>query len=182
MKEKIFGPDVEMEDSKKEKDNKVIIYVAGGVILIIGIILLLVIILKKGENKQNNTNNKRPIEFNENTLKKYKTPFYYYNTSLLEKTIETCLNITKKNNIKIHFSLKSNFNDKILKILSSYKEIGADCVSGGEVNLALKYFKPESIVFAGIGKTDEEIEEAVDNNIFCLNVESIEELDNLNEI
>jgi diaminopimelate decarboxylase len=101
---------------------------------------------------------------------------------LLEQTLETCLNITKKNNIKIHFSLKSNFNDKILKILSSHKEIGADCVSGGEVNLALKYFKPESIVFAGIGKTDEEIEEAVDNNIFCLNVESIEELDNLNEI
>jgi diaminopimelate decarboxylase len=78
--------------------------------------------------------------------------------------------------------LKSNFNDKILKIFSSHKEIGADCVSGGEVNLALKYFKPESIVFAGIGKTDEEIEEAVDNNIFCLNVESMEELDNLNEI
>ena len=184
MKEKIFGPDVDMENSKKEKGNKSYIFVGAGIVLIIGIILLLVFTLKGSEDKSNNSNNenKKPIEFNENTLKKYKTPFYYYNTSLLEQTIETCLNITRKNNIKIHFSLKSNFNDKILKILSSHKEIGADCVSGGEVNLALKYFKPESIVFAGIGKTDEEIEEAVDNNIFCLNVESIEELDNLNEI
>ena len=183
MKEKIFGPDVDdMEDSKKEKENKTsksCIFVGAGIILIIGVIIILVFTLKKNEEKPNN---KGPIEFNEKALKKYKTPFYYYNTTLLEQTLETCLNITKKNNIKIHFSLKSNFNDKILKILSSHKEIGADCVSGGEVNLALKYFKPESIVFAGIGKTDEEIEEAVDNNIFCLNVESIEELDNLNEI
>ena len=156
MKEKIFGPDVDdMENSKKEKGNKInkiYIYLGAGIILLIGIVLFLVVILKKYEENPNNA--KKPIEFNEKTLKKYKTPFYYYNTSLLEQTIETCLNITKKNNIKIHFSLKSNFNEKILKILSSHKEIGADCVSGGEVNLALKYFKPESIVFAGIGKTD----------------------------
>ncbi len=115
-------------------------------------------------------------------LQKYKTPYYYYDTPLLEKTLTTCLSITNPNDIKIHFSIKSNFNEKILKILSSHPEIGADCVSGGEVKLALKYFKPESIVFAGIGKTDEEIAFAIDNNIFCLNVESIEELDNLNAI
>ena len=117
-----------------------------------------------------------------NLLKKYKTPYYYYDAALLEKTISTLLSITNKNNIKIHFSLKSNFNEKLLKIISSHEEIGADCVSGGEVKLALKYFKPESIVFAGIGKTDEEISFAIDNNIFCLNVESFEELENLNDI
>ena len=121
-------------------------------------------------------------ELNLNLLKKYKTPYYYYDTPLLEKTISSCLSITNKNNIKIHFSLKSNFNEKLLKLISSHPEIGADCVSGGEVKLALKYFKPESIVFAGIGKTDEEIAFALDNNIFCLNVESLEELDNLNNI
>ena len=121
-------------------------------------------------------------ELDVNKLKKYKTPYYYYDTSLLEKTISTCLSIANPNNIKIHFSLKSNFNEKILKIISSHEEIGADCVSGGEVKLALKYFKPESIVFAGIGKTDEEISFAIDNNIFCLNVESLEELENLNNI
>ena len=121
-------------------------------------------------------------ELDTNKLKKYRTPFYYYDTPLLEKTISTCLSITNPNNIKIHFSLKSNFNEKVLKLISSHPEIGADCVSGGEVKLALKFFKPESIVFAGIGKTDEEISFAVDNNIFCLNVESLEELDNLNNI
>ena len=115
-------------------------------------------------------------------LRKYKTPYYYYDTPLLEKTINTCLSIANPNNIKIHFSIKSNFNEKILKIISQHPEIGADCVSGGEVKLALKYFKPESIVFAGIGKTDEEISFAVDNKIFCLNVESLEELENLNDI
>ena len=121
-------------------------------------------------------------ELNLNLIKKYKTPYYYYDTQLLEKTISTLLSIPNKNNIKIYFSLKSNFNEKILKIISSHPEIGADCVSGGEVKLALKYFKPESIVFAGIGKTDEEISFAIDNNIFCLNVESLEELENLNNI
>ena len=119
---------------------------------------------------------------NVNKLKKYKTPFYYYDTSLLHKTISSCLSTANSNNIKIHFSLKSNFNEKILQIFSSYSEIGADCVSGGEVKLALKYFPPKEIVFAGIGKTDEEIEFAVENEIFCLNVESLEELENLNEI
>ena len=121
-------------------------------------------------------------ELDKNLLQKYKTPYYYYDSPLLEKTISTCLSIANPNNIKIHFSLKSNFNEKILKIISSHPEIGADCVSGGEVKLALKYFKPESIVFAGIGKTDEEISFAVENNIFCLNVESLEELENLNDI
>ena len=117
-----------------------------------------------------------------NKIKKYKTPYYYYDTSLLEKTISQCLSIANQNDIKICFSLKSNFNQKILKIISSHPELGADCVSGGEVKLALKYFPPESIVFAGIGKTDEEIEFAVENNIFCLNVESLEEIEDLNNI
>lgn len=122
------------------------------------------------------------IELDKNKLGKYKTPYYFYDTPLLEKAISSCLSIANPNNIKIHFSLKSNFNEKILKLISSHQEIGADCVSGGEVKLALKMFKPESIVFAGIGKTDEEISFAIDNDIFCLNVESLEELDNLNNI
>ena len=142
-------------------------------IILIGLFILLYFTLKdKDDNK----------EINLDSFNKYKTPYYYYNTTLLEQTISTCLSIANKNNIKIHFSLKSNFNEKILKIISSHKEIGADCVSGGEVKLALNFFKPEQIVFAGIGKTDEEIEDAVVNKIFCFNVESLEELENLNEI
>ena len=66
--------------------------------------------------------------------------------------------------------------------MASHKEIGADCVSGGEVNFALKHFEPNKIVFAGIGKTYKEIENAVEKGIFCINVESFEELEILNEI
>ena len=158
----------------KRKTINIIILIIGNILLISFVILILYFIFKK-----KNSENKETFF---DKLSKYKTPYYLYNTTLLKETISTCLSYANKNNIKIHFSLKSNFNEKILKILSSYKEIGADCVSGGEVGLALKYFKPESIVFAGIGKTEEEIESAVDNNIFCLNVESFEELETLNEI
>ena len=115
-------------------------------------------------------------------LKKYETPYYYYNTSLLNETIAEALRLAKQHNLKIHFSLKSNFNEKIVRLFASHEEIGADCVSGGEVDYSLKFFPKEKIVFAGIGKTDKEIENAVDNGIFCLNVESYEELENLNEI
>ena len=113
---------------------------------------------------------------------KYETPYYYYNTSLLNETIDEVLRLSKLHNLKIHFSLKSNFNEKIVRLFASHEELGADCVSGGEVNYALKFFPADKIVFAGIGKTDKEIEKAVDAGIFCLNVESYEELENLNEI
>lgn len=116
------------------------------------------------------------------SLKKHKTPYYLYDTNLLRKTVSTCLSICNPNQITIHFSIKSNFNPKVLQLLSTYPEMGADCVSGGEVKLALKYFPPKKIVFAGVGKSDEEIEFAVENDIFCINVESVEELDNLNRI
>lgn len=115
-------------------------------------------------------------------LKKFKTPYYLYDTTLLENTVKKCLSISEPNNISIHFSIKANYNEKVVKFLSTHQEMGADCVSGGEVKLALKYFKPEKIVFAGVSKSDEEIELAVDNNIYCLNVESMEELENLNRI
>ena len=171
----MFEPDIDNDDQQNKRKNKIniiLISLSIGIILI-GLFILLYFTLKdKDDNK----------EINLQSFNKYKTPYYYYNTTLLDQTISTCLSIANKNNIKIHFSLKSNFNEKILKIISSYKEIGADCVSGGEVKLALNFFKPEQIVFAGIGKTDEEIEDAVDNKIFCFNVESLEEIENLKEI
>ena len=85
----------------------------------------------------------------------------------MEKTISTCLSIANANNIKI---------------ISSHPELGADCVTGGEVKYALKYFRSKSLVFTGVGKTDEEIFYAVENSIFCLNVESLEELEKMDEI
>ena len=67
-------------------------------------------------------------ELDKNKLGKYKTPYYFYDTPLLEKTISSCLSIANPNNIKIQFSLKSKFNEKILKLISSHQEIDADCI------------------------------------------------------
>ena len=167
--------DIENTISKKRNIPKIIL-IASLILIVVIIVIVLIIILPKDEDSS-----KKPRSLLEKLSSK-ETPFYYYDTALLNLTIETVLNLTKQHDIKIHFSLKSNFNEKIIKIISSHPELGADCVSGGEVNLALKYFPPERIVFAGIGKRDKEIENAVDKGIFCINVESFEELERLNDI
>lgn len=113
---------------------------------------------------------------------KYQTPFYAYDLDLLNRTIDTCLNEANKYNFHIHYALKANANDQILKLISS-KGLGADCVSGNEVLKAVETnFPAEKIVFAGVGKSDQEINDALDANIFCFNVESFQELEVLNEL
>lgn len=105
-----------------------------------------------------------------------KTPFYAYDMALLEKTVQTLLKHTKPNNFHVHYALKANSNLPILKYISQ-NGIGADCVSGNEVTRAIETgFVPQSIVLAGVGKTDEEIENGLKHNIACFNVESFEEL------
>ena len=173
----------EEKQSKTIKTQKIIIISA---IVIVSIIAIIAIILIFALNTDEDSKEDEPIKprslLDIEKLKKYETPYYYYNTSLLNETIAEALRLAKQHNLKIHFSLKSNFNEKIVRLFASHEEIGADCVSGGEVDYSLKFFPKEKIVFAGIGKTDKEIENAVDNGIFCLNVESYEELENLNEI
>ena len=169
---------------KKRKVQRAII-ISGIVAVLIIVILVIVLVStlnKEEEYRKEDQKPKTRCLLDINQLKKYDTPYYYYNTLLLNETINEALRLAKQHNLKIHFSLKLNFNEKIVKIFACHEEIGADCISGGEVNYALKYFQPEKIVFAGIGKTDKEIENAVDKGIFCLNVESYEELENLNEI
>ena len=168
------------DNNNKRKKILIISGICLCALAIITAIILIITLNNKEEEKDTKPKPRSLLDIEK--LKKYKTPYYYYNTSLLNETIDEVLKLAKKHDMKIHFSLKSNFNEKIVKIFASHPEIGADCVSGGEVNYALNYFKPEDIVFAGIGKTDEEIENAVDKGIFCLNVESFEELENLNEI
>ena len=109
------------------------------------------------------------------------TPFYYYDTALLRKTIETIKNETKKyDNFVVHYAIKANANPKILSIVRE-AGLGADCVSGGEISAAIKAgFSPESIVYAGVGKSDREINLGLEKDIFCFNVESIAELDVIN--
>ena len=173
----------EEKQSKTIKTQKIIIISA---IATVSVIALIAIILIFALNTDEDNKEDEPIKprslLDIEKLKKYETPYYYYNTSLLNETIAEALRLAKIHNLKIHFSLKSNFNEKIVRLFASHEEIGADCVSGGEVDYSLKFFPKEKIVFAGIGKTDKEIENAVDNGIFCLNVESYEELENLNEI
>ncbi len=115
-------------------------------------------------------------------IEDYRTPFYVYNMHLLEQTLDLAMSEAKKYNFKIHYALKANSNTPILRMFSS-KGYGADCVSGNEISAALQNgFKPNEVAFAGVGKTDEEISLAIDNNIFSFNVESIPELEVINEI
>ena len=173
----------EEKQSKTIKTQKIIIISAIATVSVIAIIaIILIFTLNTDEDNKEDEPIKPRSLLDIEKLKKYETPYYYYNTSLLNETIAEALRLAKQHNLKIHFSLKSNFNEKIVRLFASHEEIGADCVSGGEVDYSLKFFPKEKIVFAGIGKTDKEIENAVDNGIFCLNVESYEELENLNEI
>lgn len=111
------------------------------------------------------------------------TPFYYYDTKVLQDTLDAIKKQLKGlEQFKVHYAMKANVNPKILKIIST-NGFGADCVSGGEINAAiLSGFPAEQIVFAGVGKADWEIELGLDLNIFCFNVESIAELEVINEI
>lgn len=110
------------------------------------------------------------------------TPFYYYDIDLLRKTLENLTTEAGKYGYKVHYATKANANSRILSVISGYG-LGADCVSGGEVRAAINAGFPASkIVFAGVGKADWEINLGLDYNIFCFNVESIPELEVINEL
>lgn len=112
-----------------------------------------------------------------------RTPFYYYDTQLLRATLKAIVEETAKNDAFIvHYAVKANANPKILRIISD-AGFGADCVSGGEIEAAVKAgFPAGKIVFAGVGKADWEINLALDAGIFCFNVESVPELEVINQL
>lgn len=110
------------------------------------------------------------------------TPFYYYDTALLRQTLDIVKKESTQYGYEVHYAVKANANAKVLNIIASYG-IGADCVSGAEVQAAIEAGFPASkIVFAGVGKTDREINLALDYDIFCFNAESIPELEVINEL
>lgn len=111
------------------------------------------------------------------------TPFYFYDTSLLSKTLEEInREAGRHDNFRVHYAVKANANPKILNVIRHYG-LGADCVSGGEIKAALRSgFPHDRIVFAGVGKSDWEIALGIDNDIQCFNVESIPELEVIDEI
>jgi diaminopimelate decarboxylase len=115
-------------------------------------------------------------------FQKIETPFYYYDTERLDKTLATVAKLGRENGFRIHYALKANANEPILRRISAYG-YGADCVSGYEVRRALETgFNPSDIVFAGVGKADWEIELGLDQGISCFNSESIQELGVINEL
>jgi len=110
------------------------------------------------------------------------TPFYYYDLNVLNKTLEAAHVASHKRGFHVHYALKANFNDQLLKAIQSVG-FGADCVSGNEVKKAIECgFDSKKITFAGVGKSDKEINYALDQNIFAFNVESIQELEVINEL
>lgn len=120
-----------------------------------------------------------PIE----KFKTLRTPFYYYNTELLDKTLNTILAETNQHEgFHLHYAVKACANPKVLSHITR-AGIGADCVSGGEIRACLDAgFPADEIVFAGVGKSDWEIELGLDAGIQYFNVESIPELEVINEI
>ena len=115
-------------------------------------------------------------------LKEYETPFYYYDLDLLNETLDKAKAAADKRGFHVHYALKANFNDRILGLIQS-KGFGADCVSGNEVQKSIDSgFPANQITFAGVGKSDKEINLALSHNIFAFNVESIQELLVINEL
>ncbi len=108
------------------------------------------------------------------------TPLYYYDLDLLNATISRCLLEAGRYGFHLHYALKANSNPKILQIISA-NGMGADCVSGNEVRAALENgFPADQIVFAGVGKTDDELRLALKHGIQSINVESIQEMEVIN--
>ena len=110
------------------------------------------------------------------------TPFYYYDMKLLQDTLDVVKAESGKYGYHVHYAIKANANPRILSMIAA-NGLGADCVSGGEVQAALDAgFPADKIVFAGVGKADWEINLGLDNDIFCFNVESAAELEVINEL
>lgn len=117
------------------------------------------------------------------SFQKQRTPFYYYDTNLLRQTLQVIKDETAKHsNYHVHYAVKACTNKKVLSIIAG-AGLGADCVSGGEIKACLDAgFPALSIVYAGVGKADWEIELGLNAGIQYFNVESVAELEVIEEI
>src|SRR5450759_3421742 len=122
---------------------------------------------------------------NNKTIEKFRdlaTPFYYYDLDVLRSTLDVVKKESENSGYKVHYAIKANANPRILKIISSYG-FGADCVSWNEIAAAITAgCSPSGIVFAGVGKTDKDIEAALRADIYCFNCESIPEIEVINHL
>lgn len=119
---------------------------------------------------------KRATLFPLDAFENIETPFYYYDTDLLRRTLAALLSAMPPHS-EAHYAVKANDNPRLMKIIAA-SGMGADCVSGGEIAAAIAAgFAPQEIVFSGVGKSDKEILLALEHGIGCFNVESLPELE-----
>ena len=117
-----------------------------------------------------------------NIANKFQTPAYCYSYSKLKENINNFKQNFKSFSPLICFSVKSNTNVNIIKEIKKFG-LGADVVSKGELMLALKAgVSPSKIVFSGVGKTNEEINFAIEKKILLINAESKSEIQEINKI
>lgn len=110
-------------------------------------------------------------------LRNYETPFYFYDMDLLRQTLDSVVWAASKYNFKMHYAIKANYDPRILQVIREYG-LGIDCASGNEVRCAIEAgFDPKSIVYAGVGKRDKELCYAIEQGIFSINCESLQELE-----
>ena len=110
------------------------------------------------------------------SLRKFETPFYFYDINLLRQTLESITSVAKRYGFVIHYAVKANFDTRILSIIREYG-LGADCASGNEVRCAIEAgFDPSGIMYAGVGKRDAELRYAIEQGIFAINCESLQEI------
>ena len=115
-------------------------------------------------------------------LDRVATPFYYYDMELFGRTVDHVARLAQEHEIKVHYAVKANVERRLLEYISS-KGFGADCVSGNEVLHAHSCgFPADKIVYAGVGKTDKEIFNALKLGIEAFNCESLQEIYVINEM
>ena len=117
------------------------------------------------------------LKFNDfGRVEELATPFWYYDMDVFRKTVKLAASLSERYGIGAHYALKANVEPRLVSYIAS-KGFGADCVSGNEVKYAVASgFARSSIVFAGVGKSDKEISDALDLGIGCFNVESLMEM------
>ena len=115
-------------------------------------------------------------------LANFRTPFYLYDMELLRHTLERARKESARYGYKIHYALKANFDRRIFETVRQYG-MGVDCVSGNEVRYSIESgFPANSIVYAGVGKRDDEIRYGIEQGIFAFNCESRHELEIINAL
>ncbi|MBP5390060.1 MAG: diaminopimelate decarboxylase [Bacteroidales bacterium] len=110
------------------------------------------------------------------------TPFYLYDMDLLRLTLESAVSMASRYGYQLHYAIKANYDPRLLEMIRSYG-LGIDCASGNEVRCAIEAgFDPAKIVYAGVGKKDNELRYAISQDLFAINCESLEELEVLSAL